>query len=128
MNDDDIPSELEALERSENGRQWWAAWLLSVLLLGLGQVYNGQLRKGILLFGLTLLLASLGVFAAMHLPLDPPLNALLAWAVPLGVIGFGWIDAIRQARRQRHSYQVKRYNRWYVYLGLAATAYFAVFP
>lgn len=98
-------------------RRWWVAGLLSLLEPGLGQVYNGQARKGIALSLVPLLIFPFVYFLLLHnlfVVLLVGLAALIA-CYYLFVVA----DAVRHARSSG-GYVLKRYNRWYVYVGMAA--------
>ena len=101
-------------------RRWWAAGLLGLLWVGLGQVYVGKAARGIGGFFLVLAL-SLGAFALLTWGPFPRL-ALVLFALPAGLSLYLWADAILVAHRSGGSYRRKRYNRWYVYLVLALLA------
>lgn len=88
------------------------AFLLSFLAPGLGQIYNGQLKKGIafsilvllllLFFGLSRLCTTFtGFFVFLFLHFTVFLYAI--------------IDAVNQARKQTE-FTPKAYNKWYFYL------------
>jgi signal peptidase I len=104
-----------------NDRKWWLAGMLSFLVPGLGQVYNGQLTKGLLFYflistwgGLTfsftyyILKSSLTGFGLGILFL----SALIYLAAYLLII----FESIRTAGETSEDHVVKPYNRWYVYL------------
>ncbi|HVT59303.1 MAG TPA: signal peptidase I [Thermoanaerobaculia bacterium] len=99
-------------------RRWWVAALLSLSAGGLGQLYNGQPRKGLLLLASFLLALSLGsVLTIRHVAFWLPLTLILAaFALLLYMV----IDAIVQAARVGAAYRLRAYNRWYVYLIYAA--------
>lgn len=111
----------------ENGavkkrRRWWLAGLLSFLVPGLGQVYNGQETKGLLFY---VILSVWGGFiiSMMHFLLKPPGRPFLFWIVFLAVIFislalflFIIFEAIRSAKKISGDYSLKSYNRWYIYL------------
>lgn len=91
---------------------------LSLFLPGLGQVYCGALRRGLL--QLSILAALLG-FAIVFLALKftSPM-ALLIWVAVLTLIPMiysAW-DARRMALACREDYRLKDYNRLSVYLAL----------
>lgn len=103
------------LQLKSKPRNAFIAFLLSLVLPGLGQVYNGQLKKGILFFGIYLL--------------NPLLFGISRGAtyfygyVFLLVIGliirfFSIIDAIKNAKKQKF-YIPKKYNTWYYQLSIA---------
>lgn len=80
------------------------ALLLSMLLPGLGQLYNGQVNKAIWLFLLVMLLTVPAVTViALYLPAAWLVRGLLGG---MGLVMLVWlysmVDAFRSARRQRH--------------------------
>ena len=96
-------------------RRWWVAGLLGLGMAGLGQIYNGEARKGLLGFGGTLLLTLLagGLFIT---PVTPFL-ALALLGASFGLYGWLVLDAVLTARRLSPQYERRAYNRWYVYAG-----------
>src|SRR5215475_10985584 len=108
-------------------RKSWLAGLLSLFMLGLGQVYNGQALKGVVFYCLYGLVVLACVVILLELSFAP-LNIVF----PLGVIVAGYlyilVDAIKTARRQRETFQPKFYNRWYVYLAIIVVFAFVIQP
>lgn len=108
-------------------RKSWLAGVLSLFVPGLGQVYNGQARKGVLLYCLygIVVLASVAILLELSLA---PFNIVL----PLGVILAGYlfilIEAVKTARSQRETFQPKFYNKWYVYLAIIVLSVFVIQP
>lgn len=109
------------MEPTTKPRNGLVAFLFSLLLPGLGQVYNGQPQKAAAFFGLYLLL--------------PLIFGLTRWAtffyglMTLLLIEIVWriyilIDGVRNAKRQQ-DYVLKPYNTWYYYL-LIASGMFAI--
>ena len=98
-------------------RKPWLAGLLSLFVPGLGQVYNGQALKGVLLYCLYGIVILASVAGLLELSL-----ALFNIAVPLGVILAGYlyilVDAVKMARSKRDTFQPQFYNKWYVYLAI----------
>jgi signal peptidase I len=118
----------ESLEQTVEGaapaalqaRRWPIAVLLGFLALGLGQVYNGQWRKGVaywagqtLLSAVALIVFPLG-FAAFAI-------ALLV-SLALGVASL--VDAGLTAR-SRSTFTLRPYNRWFTYAGIVLAVWFA---
>jgi signal peptidase I len=102
-------------------RRWWVAALLSYLVPGLGQVYAGQLTRGLLAYCLYAWWGSLvfiGTLQAMrrHFPGFSfgwiLLMLLVALILLIGIIN----DAIRLARKSRTHYELKVYNRSHIYI------------
>ena len=97
---------------------------LSFLLTGLGQVYNGKLRKGILFFLASFILPFL-IFQLSVLGPGQILIVFLAlsFASDLGIFIWAARDAWKQAKRMEKNYKLKVYNRIYVYILLVIVLY-----
>ena len=90
---------------------------LSFLLTGLGQVYNGKLRKGIFFILASFILP----FLFFQLSVLWPGQILMAFLVlslasDPGIFIWAARDAWKQAKRTEKSYKLKAYNRLYVYI------------
>jgi signal peptidase I len=90
------------------------AALATLGALGLGQLYNGKLRRAIAAYALCLATVALCTFA--------PLSSSLSWlcivsalSILLGLVVA--IDAYRDAHRIREI-ALLPYNRWYIYLAV----------
>jgi len=96
------------------------ALALSFLLTGMGQVYNGKLRKGIFFFAASLVLPFL-LFQLSVVGPDQTLIVLfaLAFAADLGLFIWAALDAWRDAKRLGKNYRLKIYNKLPVYVLLA---------
>lgn len=85
-------------------RQPWRATLMSLVLPGLGQLYNGQVEKAIWLFlGFAIMSMPMITLAALYLPAPltvPTLALSLVLALTLWIGGM--IDAWRTAQRANH--------------------------
>lgn len=101
---------------NEKPGRWWIAGLFSLIWPGLGQVYNGQGRKGLLILALPLL-----SIPGMILCLDGEnIAPFLGAYVLLGLAYYAaavW-DAISTARKLREGRRLKKYNRVAVYIGI----------
>ena len=110
-------------------RKPWLAGLLSGIQPGLGQLYNGQPRKAILLALFPFLViaptvGSLMIYAPLHPPYNVALPLLLAVALLVAIVR----DATSVARQQGSRYELKAYNRWYLYISFALFFYFVIHP
>ncbi len=105
-------------ERTMERKKWLAA-VLGLAMPGLGQIYNGELVKGISCFVITLVLYIAGFRATVLLP-DTLLlgGAIGAIAVTLGAYAIAVVDAYRSAGNVRTAPAPKSYNRWYFYLAV----------
>jgi signal peptidase I len=95
------------------GRRPWVAGLLSLVVPGLGQVYNGEPRKAFIYLGLFVI--GTPVLVVFALPLLVP-GYLVLVAIRLYLV----FDAVSVARKLRDNYAPKPYNTWYSYAGYAA--------
>jgi signal peptidase I len=102
-----------------NGRNTLLAVFMAFIMPGLGQVYNGELIKGISFFIIILAVSATGIWAAMFLP-DSLLiyGALATFLASAALYIAAIVDAFNCASRADASYQPKSYNRWYFYLAL----------
>ena len=93
------------------------ALALSFLLTGMGQVYNGKLRKGIFFFAASLVLPFL-LFQLSVVGPDQTLIVLfaLAFAADLGLFIWAALDAWGDAKRLGKNYRLKIYNKLPVYV------------
>jgi signal peptidase I len=83
-------------------RKGTAAFLLSILTPGLGQIYNGQLWKGVLAFAglLGFLLVSMAVGLA-HRFVGLIVHIMLGFSIYMFVLGDAVVAAVRQVRMDR---------------------------
>jgi signal peptidase I len=88
------------------------AFLLSVITPGLGQIYNGRFKRGIILYLILLLLSValifLGMFSTFY-------GAIIIFLIILGFSIFIWLDALFDAIKLK-GVPLKPYNKWYIYL------------
>ena len=93
------------------------ALALSFFLTGLGQLYNGKPRKGILFFVASLIVP----FLFFQLSVVGPNLILIVFLVlflasDLGIFVWAARDAWKQAKRMEKNYKLRVYNRLYVYI------------
>ena len=103
------------------------AALLSIVMPGLGQVYNGQAKRGLIFYVLLGLIGLALIAILMFLPLAP-LNVLLPLVLLVSAYIYVVIEAIITARRYGDTFEPKMYNRWYIYLLLFAGSVFVIRP
>ena len=99
------------------GREPWLAVVLSLFSPGLGQIYCGEIVRGLVLFLASLLFAPLVVLTALLPPATPVLVALLLAALTvLGAYLYAVVAAYRAARKLREHFEPREYNRLLVYV------------
>ncbi len=99
-------------------RRPFDAAFLSLVVVGLGQLYNGQFRRAVVLYALVILLAAVMIVAPLFfVSLQGIVAFYLAALVALCIKVFSIADAFVGARRIGMM-ELKRYNRWYIYLAI----------
>lgn len=109
-------------------RNPFLALLASLILPGLGQIYNGQLIKGLLLFLGLAVMAPIATWLALlstkHLIL---LVFILFMILALVIYIYSMVDAYRNAKRLGADYLTTAINRPYVYFIFVIVGYVLVF-
>ena len=96
-------------------RNSWVAGILTFMFPGLGHVYCGEWWKGIKVYPSYwfIVLCGIGVLVWIPIPRVNVLMFMLIWgATNVYVIK----DVIATARRANNPYELRRFNRWYVYI------------
>lgn len=107
------------------GREPWLAVVLSLFAPGLGQIYCGEIVRGLVLFLVSLLFIPLVVLAALLPPATPVLVALVLTALfVLGAYFYAVLSAYRSAHKLREHYETREYNRPLVYVLFLAVGVF----
>lgn len=108
-------------------RKPWISVVLTLLAVGLGHIYTGAAKKGITLYFL-----GQGIILLIFLPLiyfiPSAIVLLLAGLCVILFVIYCIVDAIKIARQNRVSYDLKRYNKWYIYFTCLVVASFVVQP
>ncbi|WP_185245079.1 signal peptidase I [Citrifermentans bremense] len=97
-------------------RKPWVAGLLSLIQPGLGQVYNGEVRKALPIYIIPALL-----IPAMILCLHS--GFIRIFLATYAILGFAYytfvfVDAVRTARQFKTQYAPKKYNKLITYIGI----------
>ena len=94
----------------------WAV-LLSIAATGVGHIYCGRLLKGLILFFVSFAFAPIIAAAARNAASTFMLMLVIGSVLfLLGIFIYAVIDAGLLAHKSGRGYQLKEYNRWYVYL------------
>ncbi len=96
-------------------RKSWVSAILTILVVGLGHIYSGNAQRGIFLYFIpqSILMA---VCVGLLLVLPNKIGLVLTLLLFVGFYIFCILDAIRIPSRNKSTYTLKKYNRWYVYL------------
>ena len=103
------------------------AALLSFFTIGLGHIYAGEAKKGIILYTLSLV----GYLVMLAAPQTIKVNILILicfFFVALSYFVFCLFDAAKAARKKSASYSLRKFNKWYVYLLCFITANMIIQP
>ncbi len=108
-------------------RSAWKAGLMSLLLPGLGQLYNGQASKGGLLY---LLFQSIALSSVAFIigPLLSPQTLVAAFVLCLLAYISIAAEAATAAYRKQVTFHPKWYHKWYIYVVVILVAHFVVSP
>lgn len=94
-------------------RYWWLSGILSLVVTGLGQVYNGELIKGIVFY-----LSDFIITPTLALILKLSLfNISFLFFLSFAISLFSSIEAMIISKKKQYI-KLKPYNRWYVYVGI----------
>lgn len=106
---------------TNNPRRPWIAALITLLTIGLGHLYAGNPKRGLILFGIA---QTLFVICSIFMIIIP--NVIFILVVVIAVLAFAVfcvVDAASIANRKKENYELARYNRWFVYLGYIVILY-----
>ncbi|HET7563565.1 MAG TPA: signal peptidase I [Gemmatimonadaceae bacterium] len=118
--DTNVDTETERIDVATlSPRRPWVAGVLSMIAPGVGHVYAGAPRRGLIGFAGMEAIIGAGFTITVLLPPSAQLLglALTLNAIIVATVVVAW-DAVRVARRRGGAYSRRWYNRWYVYLGL----------
>jgi signal peptidase I len=99
-------------------RKWWLAGLLSLIRPGLGQMYNGQMNKAIVIILLEYCYIALLYSVAFYRLSAVTIIALVVIGVACFIIVLA--DSIVVAKRNSTDYALKKYNNIYIYIVVVA--------
>src|SRR5262245_1164740 len=102
------------------------ALALSLLMPGLGQVYNGELTKGLSLFLIMAFTIPLSAWIGIHAAPLLWILVLIGALMTLAVYVLCAVDSFKTARHIGEDYVLASYNRSYVYLASLFFGYFFV--
>jgi signal peptidase I len=108
---------METTNVKENRPRRPVVALLLSMEPGVGHIYCGQLRKGIIIMFLATILILAGFFCLIPFPVPAWFRTLTLIAAGLSLVVWIWAsnDAWRLAKRIGSTYILKDYNRWYLY-------------
>lgn len=102
--------------RSLTQRSSWIAAVLSLIMPGLGQIYSGLLPRGLVWMFLCGIFSIGGLLTLSHPTSFSWSLGCVAELASVTVWIAGAIDSYRSALRCKADYELKDYNRWYVYV------------
>lgn len=101
--------------------------IAGLILPGLGQMYNGELAKGVCFFGLFLMMIIAGLRIVMAFPSASLLTGIVvvALAVLALYVAFS-VEAWRIASQKGKGFMLKWYNKWYYYTAMGMLCSFFI--
>lgn len=100
-------------------RKRWVAAAMGLSMPGMGQIYNGELIKGISIFIIFLVLHIIGFQLSVRLPDRLLLTGVLCTiTVTTTIYGISVIGAYRRAGTLDVPFQPASFNRWYFYVAM----------
>src|SRR5512137_454981 len=101
------------------GRNTLLAVFLALAMPGLGQIYAGELIKGVSYFLIILALSIFGIRSTVLLPDHLMIFGALATMLACGALYIATVaEAFKTASRADRAYSLKPYNRWYFCLAI----------
>jgi len=112
----DLSASHDTVYRENRPRKIWVAVIFSMLLLGMGQFYNGRIKRAIVFFFGYELFGVLG-FVLVYLT-----ESFMVLLLIIAILSLIWIlglfDSIRLTVRNKSQYYLLKYHdRWFKYLG-----------
>jgi len=85
--------------------------IFSIITPGLGHIYNGKLKKGLILYSLLIIFSFLPAFTTLF----SFYGLIVGILIQISIIIFIVFDAIRISKNNKN-YELKLINKWYLYL------------
>jgi len=100
-------------------RKGWIAAVAGLTMPGMGQIYNGELIKGLSILTIYVMTFVTGLSLTVHLP-DKYLmfGVFLTLAATMAVYVISISEAYRKSAGTGAGYSLKQYNRWYIYVAI----------
>ena len=100
--------------------------LLTILVIGLGHVYNGEFSKGIMYYIGSLGISLLTAFLMLILPY--PANFLVFFSLGFIYFFYVFLKGWKEAKNKGDHYHLKSYNKLYVYAALVFFSWYISNP
>ncbi len=97
-------------------RRPWIAAVLSFIMPGLGQVYAGMLARGLIFVFLCGISSVAGLLILSHPTAGSWTLGCAAELMLVAIWIAGALDSYRCALRRKADYELKDYNRWFIYV------------
>ena len=107
-------------------RRPWVAGFLTVLVIGLGQVYNGEFNRGIMYYLGSLGISLLTAFLMLVFPF--PSNFLLFFSLGFIYFFYVFLKGWKEAKNKGNRYYLKPYNKVYVYAAFVFFSWYIINP
>ena len=102
------------------------AGFLTILVIGLGHIYSGEFKKGIMYYLGSLGISLISSFFMLILPY--PINFLFFFSLGFLYFFYVFIKSWKTAQNKGNYYQLKFYNKIYVYTALIFVSWYIINP
>jgi len=117
--------ELAVSKEDNKPRKPMIAGLFTLFTIGLGHLYFGKIKKGVILFfGGQLFIVIISSSFFFYTPVGP----IIAIIAGISYLVYCIVDSVKGAKPHKLSYSLKQYNRWYIYLLYWLVASFFIQP
>ena len=97
-------------------RSKWKTAFLTLLTMGLGHIYCGEVKRGISFFAIHYVLMLLAFVLLKYYPSLTNMSAIAT--ILLIFFIYCLMDALKVSRKKTRYYELQKYNRWYVYIAI----------
>ena len=111
----------------EFSRKAWIGAVLTLLDPGLGHIYNGQLKKGLVIYFLVNLIG-IGALSTLLIRSLIPINMIFVVFILISIYVFLIAQVVSYAKTEGQEYEPKPFNRWYIYLAMIALSTYVIVP
>ena len=111
----------------EFSRKAWLGCVLTLMMPGLGHIYNGRLKKGLVIYFLYNLI-SIGALSTLLIRSLIPINMIFVVFLIISIEVFLIAQVVSYAKTEGKEYKLKPFNRWYIYLAMIALGIYVIGP
>ncbi|MCP4580299.1 MAG: signal peptidase I [candidate division Zixibacteria bacterium] len=110
-----------SISRESKPRKMWVAVILSLIFPGMGQYYNGEIKRAVILLITSHFIGIIGLAFIYFTENIIPLQIMMLAIIFIWI--FAFIDSIRLTIMNKSEYFPSKYNnRWFKYIGVIIAA------